>query len=124
VSIAMPNLAPPPAASAPAPAELEASLAQAIVGAPTSERAAAAAAVAYRRGRMRMDRHEWGAAEAAFREALGLDGSVAAYHAALGDMLMVGDRPRDAEAAYTAAVLIDLDNAEYRARLKEARARR
>jgi len=46
------------------------------------------------------------------------------YHAALGEVYFVEEDWAGAAAEYTAALLIDVDNAEYRARLKEARARK
>ena len=68
--------------------------------------------------------HNWGLAKAEFQKALRLDGSVAAYHAALGEVLIVEQDWAGAAAEYTAALLIDVDNQDYRARLKEARSRK
>jgi predicted Zn-dependent protease len=93
----------------------------AIVGAPRNEQDRAAAAVGYRDAQMFMHRHEWLKAEKQLRLTVRLDGSVAAYHAALGSVLIVLQRGAEAEAAYSAAVLLDPDNDEYRRRLKQAR---
>lgn len=98
--------------------------AQAIVGAPRSEEDRAAAVPAYARGVAFLGAHSWGKAKEQFKEALRLDGSVAAYHAALGEVLLVEEDWAGAAAEYTAALLIDVDNEEYRARLKEARSRK
>jgi hypothetical protein len=111
-------------ANEPAAPMTAASVATATVGAPASEAARLAAAAAFRQGNVHLDRHEWTKAEQAYKLALGHDGSVAAYHAALGWLMISLQRWSDAEAAYSAAVLLDVDNAEYRARLKEARSRR
>jgi PEGA domain-containing protein len=94
------------------------------IGAPKSEAAAAAARAEYKAGRSHLARHEWQDAESSFRRAIALDGSVAAYHADLGEVLIVGDRWDEAEAAFTAAVLLDVDNERYRERLKQARSHR
>jgi len=92
-----------------------------VIGAPRSEDARRQAVDAYRAGKVYRGRHEWDKAESAFREATQLDGSVAEYHAALGSVLLVMGRWVDAEAALSAAVLLDVDNAEYRRLLKQAR---
>jgi hypothetical protein len=94
------------------------------IGAPKSDAAAAAARAENKVGRAHLARHEWQDAENSFRRAITLDGSVASYHADLGEVLIVGDRWDEAEAAFTAAVLLDVDNARYRERLKEARSHR
>jgi hypothetical protein len=94
------------------------------IGAPKSDAAAAAARAEYKVGRSHLARHEWQDAENAFRRAIALDGSVAAYHADLGEVLIVGERWDEAEAAFTAAVLLDVDNTGYRERLKQARSHR
>jgi Tfp pilus assembly protein PilF len=67
---------------------------------------------------------DWSHAKAEFKKALRLDGSVAAYHAGLGEVLMVEEDWAGAAAEYTAALLLDVDNQEYRERLKEARSRK
>lgn len=95
--------------------------ATALIGAPSSEDARVRAVDAYRDGRSYFGRHEWGKAEAKFREALRLDGSVAAYHGALGSVLLVLGRWVEAEATLSAAVLLDVNNVRYREMLLEAR---
>jgi len=45
------------------------------------------------------------------------------YHAELGRIFMVEERWAEAQASLSAAVLLDVDNAEYRRLLKEARSR-
>jgi cytochrome c-type biogenesis protein CcmH/NrfG len=50
-----------------------------------------------------------------------LDGSNPQYHAELGQVYMTLERWPEAEAAFTAAVLLDVDNARYRQLLKESR---
>jgi hypothetical protein len=98
--------------------------ARATIGSPRSEADRAAAVPAYERGMEYLGTHDWGLAKSKFKEALRLDGSVAAYHAALGEVLVVEEDWAGAAAEYTAAVLLDVDNKDYRARLKEARARK
>ena len=100
------------------------SAATAVIGVPQSEDARERAVDAYRAGKLYMDRHEWGKAETKFRNALQLDGSVAEYHGALGSVFLVLERWADAQASLSAAVLLDVDNAEYRRMLKEARSHR
>jgi cytochrome c-type biogenesis protein CcmH/NrfG len=68
-----------------------------------------------------MGAHRWGDAKASFRAALRADGSVAAYHAALGEVLMVEEDWARVASEYSAALLLDADNTTYRVRLKEAR---
>jgi Flp pilus assembly protein TadD len=92
-----------------------------MIGAPASEADRRAATIAFARGQTHRARFEWERAEAAFHEALLLDGSVAAYHAALGAVLVVLERGAEAEAAYSAALLLDPENVEYRAGLLDAR---
>lgn len=114
-SVAADSLAPLPAAKAEAPLTTE------HIGAPRSDSDERAGRQAFEAGRSSMGSHEWGKAEGWLREAIRLDGSQAAYHAELGRVLMVEYRWPEAEAAFTAAVLRDVDNAEYRRLLKEAR---
>jgi Flp pilus assembly protein TadD len=99
----------------------EALVASELVGAPTSDSAARAGRSAFAMGHAYVGRHEWDKAERWLREALQYDGSRAPYHAELGRVLLVEHRWAEAEAAFTAAVLLDLDNASYRELLKEAR---
>ena len=96
----------------------------AIIGAAESDSARAGAVDVFRTGKIYFDRHEWGKAEEQFRKTLLLDGSVAAYHAALGAVEMVFEKWEEAEAEYTAAMLIDVANPEYRAQVLEARRRK
>jgi predicted Zn-dependent protease len=98
--------------------------AQAIIGAPTSESDRAAAVVAFEEANAYMGSHQWSKAEESFRQTVRLDGSVAKYHAGLGSVLMLLQKWKDAEAEYTAAVLLDLDNPVYRHLVKEARSKR
>jgi len=98
--------------------------ARATIGVPRSEEDRAAAVPAYERGVEFLGAHQWGRAKTQFKEALRLDGSVAAYHAALGEVLSVEEDWAGAAAEYTAAVLLDVDNTEYRTKLKEARSRK
>jgi hypothetical protein len=81
------------------------------------------ARLAYEDGLAAKDVHLWDRAEQKFREATQLDGSVAAYHGALGAMLLKLGHPHEAEAVLSAAVLLDVENAEYHRLLLEARAR-
>ena len=71
-----------------------------------------------------MGSHEWTKAENAFRLALRLDGSIAEYHASLGELMMAMGRTVEAEAEFSAAMLIDVDNEKYRRLLKAARTRK
>jgi hypothetical protein len=71
-----------------------------------------------------LGRHEWTFALEYLRKAVRFDGSVAAYHAGVGAVEMVLGHWEEAEAEYTAASLIDVDNQEYRSQIKEARGRR
>jgi hypothetical protein len=98
--------------------------AHAIIGAPSSDSARIAATEKFEDAQKYFGTHDWKRAEAAFRETLLLDGSLAKYHAALAKLMMVLRRYDEAVAEYTAATLIDLDNAEYRKLLKEARSKR
>jgi hypothetical protein len=99
-------------------------VAVAVVGAPTSEADRNAGRQMYDDGVVYLDRHEWGNALESLRKAVRFDGSVAKYHAALGSVEMILGHWEEAEAEYTAASLIDVDNAEYRAQIKEARRHR
>ena len=98
--------------------------ARATIGAPRSESDRQAAVPAFQRGMEFLGSHAWGRAKEQLKLALQLDGSVAAYHAALGEVLVVEEDWAGAAAEFMAALLLDVDNAEYRARLREARARR
>jgi beta-barrel assembly-enhancing protease len=62
-------------------------------------------------------------AEDRFREAVLYDGSDARYHGALGAMLLKRGKVVEAEAVLSAAVLLDVENAEYRRLLLDARKR-
>ncbi|MEO8561673.1 MAG: M48 family metalloprotease [bacterium] len=78
--------------------------------------------LAYEQGKEFLGSHHWGYAKARFREALRIDGSVAAYHAGLGEVFMVEHDWAGAAAEYNTALRLDADNLTYRARLNEARA--
>ncbi|HEV7990687.1 MAG TPA: M48 family metalloprotease [Gemmatimonadaceae bacterium] len=95
--------------------------ARATIGAPLSEADRAAAVPAYEQGTAFLGSHRWGQAKVKLREALRFDGSVAAYHAALAEVLEIEQDWAGAAAEYTAALLLDVDNMTYRVRLKEAR---
>lgn len=105
-------------------ADRDRSAAQATIGAPETEAARSAAVVAFDEGVVFMGNHAWTKAANSFRIAIRNDGSVAKYHASLGQVLMVHHQWLDAQAAYTAAVLLDLDNPEYQRQLKKARSSR
>ncbi len=98
--------------------------AEATIGAPRSEEARSAAEVAFNEATIYMGNHAWTKAATSFREAIRNDGSVARYHAGLGQVLMIQHEWLDAQAAYTAAVLLDLDNPDYQKQLKRARSNR
>ena len=74
-------------------------------------------------GREALELRLYDQAEAKFREAAFYDGGEARYHAALGGILLKRGKRIEAEAVMTAAVLLDVENAEYRQLLVEARKR-
>ena len=78
---------------------------------------------AYQDGKEAIELRLYPQAEARFREAVLYDGSEARYHAALGEILIKRGKRAEAEAVLSAAVLLDVDNAEYRRLLIEARQR-
>jgi hypothetical protein len=98
--------------------------ARAIIGAPSSDSARLAATDVYAEAKAYMGQHLWNKAEASFRETLLLDGSIAKYHAELASLLMILGRYEEAEAEYSAALLLDVDNVSYRRLLKAARSKR
>ena len=102
----------------------DSTVAVAVIGAPQSDSARVAAVTAFAVGRVYFDRHEWGKAEDWFRHTLLLDGSLASYHAALGSVEIVLEKWEEAEAEYTAALMLDLSNQDYRAQILEARRRK
>ena len=116
--------APPSPKQSAAPDSNEERYARATIGAPRSDADRDAAVPAYERGVLLLGAHRWSGAKAAFQEALRLDGSIAKYHAALGEVLMIEEDWAGAAAEFTAALLLDVDNAEYKVRLKEARSRK
>jgi Tfp pilus assembly protein PilF len=99
-------------------------MAVAIVGAPASESDRIAGSKMFELGLLYLGRQDWAQAEDAFKKSVRLDGSLATYHAKLGEVEMVLGHWEEAGAEYTAASLIDVDNQEYRARIKEARSRK
>jgi hypothetical protein len=74
-------------------------------------------------GREALELRLYERAENRFREAVFYDGGEARYHAALGAILLKRGKRVEAEAVLTAAVLLDVENAEYRQLLVEARKR-
>jgi len=74
-------------------------------------------------GREALELRLYDRAEDKFREAVLYDGSEARYHAALGGILLRRGKRVQAEAVLSAAVLLDVENAEYRQLLVEARKR-
>jgi hypothetical protein len=74
-------------------------------------------------GREALELRLYDRAEAKFREAVLYDGSEARYHAALGAILLRRGKRVQAEAVLSAAVLLDVENSEYRQLLIEARKR-
>lgn len=97
---------------------------QATIGAPSSEVDRRAAITLFAEANAFVGSHEWTKAEQSFQKAILFDGSVAKYHAGMGDLMMILHRWTDASASFSAAVLLDVDNPDYRQKLKEARARR
>jgi len=78
---------------------------------------------AYQDGNEALELRLYDQAEARFREAVLYDGSEARYHAALGSTLLKRGKRAEAEAVLSAAVLLDVDNADYRRLLVAARQR-
>jgi hypothetical protein len=78
---------------------------------------------AYQDGNEALELRLYDQAEARYREAVLFDGSEARYHAALGATLLKRGKRAEAEAVLSAAVLLDVDNAEYRRLLVAARQR-
>ena len=72
-------------------------------------------------GREALELRLYERAEDKFREAVLYDGSEARYHAALGGILLRRGKRVQAEAVLSAAVLLDVENSEYRQLLIEAR---
>ena len=78
---------------------------------------------AYQDGNEALELRLYDQAEARYRDAVLYDGGEARYHAALGATLLKRGKRAEAEAVLSAAVLLDVDNAEYRKLLVEARQR-
>ena len=78
---------------------------------------------AYQDGNEALELRLYDQAEARYREAVLYDGGEARYHAALGATLLKRGKRAEAEAVLSAAVLLDVDNPEYRKLLVEARQR-
>jgi beta-barrel assembly-enhancing protease len=74
-------------------------------------------------GREALELRLYDRAEDKFREAVLYDGSEARYHAALGGILLKRGKRVQAEAVLSAAVLLDVESADYRQLLIEARKR-
>ena len=72
-------------------------------------------------GREALELRLYQRAEDRFRQAAYYDGSEARYHAALGAILLKRGKRVEAETVLTAAVLLDVENADYRQLLLEAR---
>jgi hypothetical protein len=81
------------------------------------------AAQAYQDGNEALELRLYAQAEAKYREAVLYDGGEARYHSALGATLLKRGKRAEAEAVLSAAVLLDVDNPEYRRLLVEARQR-
>ena len=95
--------------------------ARVIIGAPASDSARVAAISVFEEGMRLVRRRDWKKARVSLERALRLDGSVAAYHAAMGDVRQALGELADAEASYSAALLIEAGNEHYRRRLDEIR---
>jgi Flp pilus assembly protein TadD len=78
---------------------------------------------AYQDGYEALELRLYEQAEVKYREAVLYDGGEAKYHGALGALLLKRGKLAAAEAALSAAVLLDTENAEYRKLLTEARSR-
>ena len=89
----------------------------------TTSQARRRALQAYQDGGEALELRLYEQAEARYREAVLYDGGEARYHAALGAILLKRGKIAAAEAALSAAVLLDVENAEYRRLLTEARSR-
>ena len=76
---------------------------------------------AYQDGNEAIELRLYAQAEAKYREAVLYDGGEARYHAALGATLLKRGKRAEAEAVLSAAVLLDVNNAEYRRLLVDAR---
>ena len=81
------------------------------------------AAQAYQDGNEALELRLYAQAETRYREAVLYDGGEARYHAALGATLLKRGKRAEAEAVLSAAVLLDVENADYRRLLLEARQR-
>ena len=79
---------------------------------------------AYQDGSEALELRLYEQAEAKYLEATRYDGGEAKYHAALGSLLLKRGKLAAAEAALSAAVLLDMENPAYRQLLTEARQRR
>ena len=97
--------------------------ASASIGEASSPEDREAALQAYVAGHRYFLRHEWTKAESALLKAVTLDGARALYHAELGRVYTTEERWAEAQASFSAAVLLDVDNPEYRRLLKLARSR-
>ena len=89
----------------------------------TTAQARRRAAQAFQDGGEALELRLYDRAETKYREAVLYDGGEAKYHAALGAILLKRGKVAAAEAALSAAVLLDVENAEYRRLLTEARSR-
>jgi Flp pilus assembly protein TadD len=81
------------------------------------------ASIAYLDGLEALELRQYEQAEKKLREAVRYDGGEARYHAALGRLLLKRGKATEAEAVLSAAVLLDMENAEYRELLLDARRR-
>ena len=89
----------------------------------TTAQARRRAVRAYQDGYEALELRLYEQAEVKYREAVLYDGGEAKYHGALGALLLKRGKLAAAEAALSAAVLLDTENAEYRKLLTEARSR-